>query len=81
MVASDVGAVSEIGGDGVLLAPPGDAAAFAATLARAISDGGLRLGLIEAGQRNTRRFDWATTADRLATLYRETTAESPSAAE
>ena len=45
--------------------------AFAAALGRAIADGGLRLGLIEAGQRNVRRFDWNDTADRLVALYRE----------
>ena len=71
VVASDVGAVSEIGGDGVLLVDGRDPAAFASALGRAIADGGLRLGLIEAGQRNVRRFDWADTAERLVGLYRE----------
>ena len=49
---------------------------FAKALDRAISDGGLRLGLIEAGHRNVRRFDWADTADRLVALYRRVVAES-----
>jgi hypothetical protein len=35
--------------------------------------------LIEAGQRNVKRFDWASTADRLATLYREILPASPDA--
>jgi glycosyltransferase involved in cell wall biosynthesis len=76
VVASDVGAVSEIGGDGVLLVDGRDPAAFASALGLAISDGGLRLGLIEAGQRNVRRFDWADTAGRLVALYRRLAAES-----
>jgi glycosyltransferase involved in cell wall biosynthesis len=71
VVASAVGSVAEIGGEAVLLVPGGDADAFAEALARAHSDGGLRLGLIEAGHRNVRRFDWATTAERIAGLYRE----------
>ena len=80
VVASDVGAVSEIGGDGVLLVDGRDPSAFATALDRAIADGGLRLGLIEAGHRNVRRFDWADTADRLAALYRQVIAESAPAA-
>jgi glycosyltransferase involved in cell wall biosynthesis len=81
VVASDVGAVSEIGGDGVLLVAGRDPAAFAVALGRAIADGGLRLGLIEAGQRNVHRFDWTDTADRLVALYRElATASAPAAA-
>jgi glycosyltransferase involved in cell wall biosynthesis len=80
VVASDVGAVGEIGGDGVLLVPQRDASAFAASLSRAISDIGLRLGLIEAGQRNVRRFDWGETAARLAALYRDMRDESAPAA-
>jgi glycosyltransferase involved in cell wall biosynthesis len=71
VVASQVGSVAEIGGDGVLLVPGRDADAFAAALARAVSDGGLRLSLIEAGQRNVKRFEWAEAADRLAGLYRQ----------
>ena len=70
VVASRVGSVAEIGGDGVLLVTGGDTDAYAAALDRAISDGALRLGLIEAGNRNVRRFDWDVTADRMAALYR-----------
>ena len=66
--------------DGVLLVDGRDPAAFATALGRAIADGGLRLGLIEAGHRNVRRFDWATTADRLVGVYRELIAESAPAA-
>jgi glycosyltransferase involved in cell wall biosynthesis len=71
VVASQVGAVAEIGGDGVLLVAGRDAGQFGVALSRAVSDGGLRLSLIEAGQRNVKRFDWGSTAERLAALYRE----------
>ncbi len=80
VVASDVGAVSEIGGEGVLLVEGRDPTSFATALGRAIADGGLRLGLIEAGHRNVRRFDWANTADRLVGVYRALIAESAPAA-
>jgi glycosyltransferase involved in cell wall biosynthesis len=80
VVASDVGAVSEIGGDGVLLVDGSDPDSFAPALDRAIADGGLRLGLIEAGQRNVRRFDWAKTADRLIGVYGDLVADSATAA-
>jgi glycosyltransferase involved in cell wall biosynthesis len=64
----------------VLLVDGRDADAFAGALGRAIADGALRLGLIEAGHRNVRRFDWTDTADRLVGLYRELVAESTPAA-
>lgn len=71
VVATDVGAVAEIGGEGVLLVPGHDATSFGAALSRAITESGLRLSLIEAGNRNVKRFDWADTADRLVALYRD----------
>jgi glycosyltransferase involved in cell wall biosynthesis len=80
VVATDVGSVSEIGGDGVALVPQGDVDAFASALSRAIDDGALRLGLIEAGHRNVRRFDWADTADRLVALYRQLLESEPAPA-
>jgi glycosyltransferase involved in cell wall biosynthesis len=70
VVASDVGAVSEIGGDGVHLVAGGDTAALAAAIARVLDDGVLRLGLVEAGNRNVNRFTWEATAVGLLDLYR-----------
>jgi glycosyltransferase involved in cell wall biosynthesis len=70
VVASDVGAVSEIGGDGVHLVAVGDTAALAAAIHRVLHDGVLRLGLVEAGNRNARRFSWNATAAGLLDLYR-----------
>jgi glycosyltransferase involved in cell wall biosynthesis len=70
VIATDVGAVREIGGDGVLAVPPGDTAALGAAIARVLDDGVLRLGLLEAGHRNVRRFDWHRTAADMVELYR-----------
>jgi glycosyltransferase involved in cell wall biosynthesis len=75
VVANDVGAVAEVGGDSVVRVASGDPSAFAEALARTVSDGGLRLGLIEAGHRNVRRFDWADTAQRMVDLYQRVYAE------
>jgi glycosyltransferase involved in cell wall biosynthesis len=69
VVASDVGAIAEIAGEGALLVPGRDPADFAGALDRALEDGALRLGLIEAGQRNLDRYSWAQTGARLTELY------------
>lgn len=70
VIATDVGAVREIGGDGVLSVPLGDTAAIAAAISRVLDDGVVRLGLLEAGHRNARRFDWHRTAAEMVDLYR-----------
>jgi glycosyltransferase involved in cell wall biosynthesis len=70
VIATDVGAVREIGGDGVLTVPTGDTDSLSGAIDRALGDGALRLGLIESGFRNVRRFDWTRTADEMVALYR-----------
>jgi len=75
VVASDVGAVAEIAGEGAVLVAGRDPADFAAALDRTLDDGGLRLGLIEAGQRNVRRYSWDHTGARLTALYRRVAAD------
>jgi glycosyltransferase involved in cell wall biosynthesis len=75
VVASDVGAVAEIAGDGAVLVAGRDPAEFAAALDRTLDDGTLRLGLIEAGHRNVRRYSWEHTGARLAALYRRVAAD------
>jgi glycosyltransferase involved in cell wall biosynthesis len=71
VVASRVGSLPEIAGDGALLVGAAGAESFAEALSLVIDDGTVRLGLIEAGLRNARRFDWARTADQMAGLYRQ----------
>lgn len=71
VVATAVGSVPEIAGDAAVLVD--DPSRSPGTLAEAVAgviDGHGRLALIEAGYRNVRRFDWATTAEHLVGLYR-----------
>ena len=70
VVATAVGSIPEVAGDGALLVddPTRTASVFADAATEAI-DGRRRPALIEAGYRNVGRFDWARTADRLVDLY------------
>lgn len=70
VVATAVGSIPEVAGDGVVLVddPHRSSSAFAAGIEAALAGGG-RLALIEAGYRNTKRFDWAATAAGLVDLY------------
>jgi glycosyltransferase involved in cell wall biosynthesis len=71
VVATAVGSIPEVAGDGAILVddPGRSPTVFAAALDEALSSG-RRLGLIEAGYRNAKRFDWAVTAERMVELYR-----------
>jgi glycosyltransferase involved in cell wall biosynthesis len=75
VVASRVGSLPEVAGDGALLVEHAGHAAdpepFAEAIARVLDDGALRLGLLAAGLRNAAHFDWERTADRLADLYHQ----------
>lgn len=70
VVASAVGSVPEVGGDGIVLVADRSPDSFADALDGVLSGTTGRLGLIEAGHRNVRRFDWGATADGLVELYR-----------
>lgn len=69
VVASDVGSVGEVAGDGAVLVADRSPEPFAEALDAVLAGRIGRLGLIEAGHRNVRRFSWAATVDRLADLY------------
>jgi glycosyltransferase involved in cell wall biosynthesis len=71
VVATAVGAIPEVAGDAAVLIDGADRrpTALAAAISSAIS-GPQRLGLIEAGYRNVRRFSWERTAAGLIELYR-----------
>jgi len=70
VVATAVGSVPEIAGDAaVLVADPTRRPCALADAIAGVLDGHDRLALIEAGYRNLRRFDWATTAEGLVELY------------
>lgn len=69
VVATDVGSVGEVAGEGAVLVPDRSADRFAEALDAVLSGRIGRLGLIEAGHRNVHRFSWAATVDRLVELY------------
>lgn len=70
VVATAVGSIPEVAGDGAVLVddPSRSASSFADAMTEAI-DGHGRLALLEAGYRNVRRFDWDETASGLVALY------------
>jgi glycosyltransferase involved in cell wall biosynthesis len=70
VVATGVGSVTEVAGEGAVIVddPNRSSAAFADGLETTLTGGG-RLSLIEAGYRNLRRFDWAQTAVGLVEVY------------
>jgi glycosyltransferase involved in cell wall biosynthesis len=70
VVASEVGSVPEVGGDGIVLVADRTPERFADALHDVMTGAIGRLRLIEAGHRNVRRFSWSATAEQLADLYR-----------
>jgi phosphatidylinositol alpha-mannosyltransferase len=56
-------------GEQGLLVPPGDAAALAVALARAIGDGVLRRQLVEAGEQRAAEFSMDRLAERYVAIY------------
>ncbi len=70
IVASAVGSITEVAGEGAILVddPDRSPSTFASSLAAVLTGPG-RLELIEAGHRNVKRFDWGTTASELVDLY------------
>jgi glycosyltransferase involved in cell wall biosynthesis len=68
VVAAAAGAVPEVAGDAAVLVEPGDPAALAAGIERALSD---RERLVAAGLVRARQFSWAETARLTLAAYRE----------
>jgi glycosyltransferase involved in cell wall biosynthesis len=75
VVATRAGSLPEVLGDAALLAPPGDAAAMAEALDRALGDEPLRADLAARGRRHAAGFTWDACAAGLADLYRLAAAE------
>ena len=74
VVASDIEAFAAVIGDAGLLFRMGDSADLADKLRLLIDDPAIRAGLIDAGERRARRFDWDTVARDVLTVY-ETVAD------
>jgi glycosyltransferase involved in cell wall biosynthesis len=68
VVAVSAGAVPEVAGDAAVLVEPGDPAAIAAGIERALAE---RERLVAAGLERARDFSWAETARRTLSAYRE----------
>lgn len=71
VVATAVGAVPEVVGDGALLVDGGDGEGLAAALDRVLAGGPGVEALVERGRRRSRAFTWSACADGLAALYRD----------
>jgi glycosyltransferase involved in cell wall biosynthesis len=68
VVASSAGAIPEVAGDAAILVEPGDPAALAAGVTRALGD---RERLVRAGLEHARRYTWSDSAKRTVALYQE----------
>lgn len=76
VVATAVGAVPEVLGDGGLLVPPGDPEALAEGLTRVLTDQALAADLVAKGQVRVDAHPWERTVDGLVDLYRQAAAPS-----
>jgi len=72
VLCSDVSSLQEVAGDGGILLPPGDPAAWAEAIARVTEGPALRGELRERGFRQAARFRWEETAKRTWEVYRAT---------
>jgi glycosyltransferase involved in cell wall biosynthesis len=72
VVATAVGSLPEVLGDGAVLVPPSDPDALASALMDALSeDEAARRARMAAGRRQAARYTWQATARAMAGLYRE----------
>jgi glycosyltransferase involved in cell wall biosynthesis len=69
VVATAVGAIPEVVGDGALLVAPGDIDALAGAVAGVLDDDARRRGLIERGRARAGLFSWTACGEGLAALY------------
>ncbi|MDH4365424.1 MAG: glycosyltransferase family 4 protein [Acidimicrobiia bacterium] len=70
VVATTIGAVTEVCADAALLVPPGDPDALARALATVLSDDAEAARLVAAGRQRPPLFSWDRTAADLGALYR-----------
>lgn len=71
VIAADIPALREAGGDAAIYLPPGDPRLWAETIERLASDDGLRRAKAAEGLQQVARFDWKQTARQLNEVYDE----------
>ncbi len=76
VVGSDVAVLREVAGDAAVLADPLDGAALAEAIRKAVFDGPVRQGLIDAGARRAASFTWDATAVGLDALYKKAASDA-----
>jgi alpha-1,3-rhamnosyl/mannosyltransferase len=67
VVATSAGAIPEVAGDAAVLVEPGDPAALAAGIERAMAD---RDRLVRAGLQRARAYSWTEAARQTLAVYR-----------
>jgi glycosyltransferase involved in cell wall biosynthesis len=70
VVAGRAGSLPEVLGDGARLVDPTDDDALAGALQQLLGDADARAALVARGRLQVARYDWSTTAERFASLYR-----------
>jgi glycosyltransferase involved in cell wall biosynthesis len=73
VVATNVGSLPEVCGDGADLVPPRDPAALADAVHRALTDDTHRDHLIRRGRKNVERFSWDAAASQFTELLHQVT--------
>lgn len=76
VICSNAACLPEIAGDAALLVNATDPEQLGRAIAEVTADRDLREQLIQKGQLNLRRFDWAKTADAFLDLYRDVAREA-----
>jgi glycosyltransferase involved in cell wall biosynthesis len=70
VLASDIPAVREVSGDGALLLPLDDEAAWVAAVREVTTDEGVRAALRARGRETVKRYSWERTARELCEVFR-----------
>jgi glycosyltransferase involved in cell wall biosynthesis len=70
VLTSNCGAMAEIAGDAALLVDPRDTDSIADGMERVATDRSLRNELSEAGKRRAAQFNWRSTAEKTAAVFR-----------